>query len=508
MKQKKYLWTLYLIITTIVISIATQLYFNYKNYQKNKQQFINEVQISLDNATDVYYAELIKTAPIFADFFTDIDMDNILSVNMDKNSSNTNLTIVMDSIKGSSKKTVTSKLKSIGKKDSTEITVFLFDGIFKNKPNIKMDWESFDKKNDKSNYFKFPRKKSTDSIKFIRNISKLFHSITSDSLNFKKLDSIVKTEFYRKNIQLPYQLSYYRFNKLIASNKKIDTLNTIKTYSKSVYLKRNEKIELIYPNQTKTYVKKGLLGIFLSLILSIAIIASLFYLLNIIKKQKAIAEIRNDFISNITHEFKTPITTIGLALEGIKNFTEQGEKQKTKEYLDITNNQLQKLTVMVEKVLETSSLDSENLLLHKEPTDVIEIIEKITTKFRVSYPEKELKFTANTTKEILQLDSFHFENAINNILDNAYKYGGNLIKVTINSAIENTEITIYDSGSIPKAQRQKIFDKFYRIPQGNQHDVKGFGIGLYYAKKIIEKHQGTIKLVASKETTFKISIPK
>ncbi len=512
MKQKKYLYTLYLIITTIVISIVTQIYFNYKNYQKNRQQFINEVQISLDNATDVYYAELIKTAPVFDKLFTDIDTDEILSVSIDKNSTNASLTIVMDSTQQNSKKTFISKLnnKPIPKSDSTEITVYLFDGLFEGKSNMKMDWDSFDEKKGKSNtnYFKFPKGKATDSIKFIRNISKLFRSITNDSLNFKKLDSIVKTEFHRKNIQLPYQLNHYRFGKIIASNKKIDTLDTIRTFSKSIYLKRSEKIELIYPNQTKTYLKRGLLGILLSLILSIAIIASLFYLLNIIKKQKAIAEIKNDFISNITHEFKTPITTIGLALEGIGNFSEQEKKQKTKEYLDITNNQLQKLNVMVEKILETSSLDSKNLLLHKEPANVIELIEKIITKFKVSHPEKELLFNTNITKEILHIDIFHFENAMNNIIDNACKYGGNLIEIVINSAKENVIISISDSGNIPKNQKQKIFDKFYRIPQGNQHDVKGFGIGLYYSKKIIEKHSGTIELLATDKTQFKITIPK
>jgi len=470
MKQQKYLWTLYLIITTIVISIATQIFFNYKNYQKNKQQFINEVQISLDNATDVYYSELVKRE-------FKITKNNGLKK-----------TVAFTFFDNSEKSTNIDSLK------------ILSDSIF-NSLDVKIV-DSLILKKTKNGIIK-------DSIKIFEGMSSILISITQDDINLKKLKKIIGVELKRKKIKLPFKINHYLSNKLLKTSDSITTYkNPIKTTSKSTYLKENEKLEIEFPNQTKTYLKRGLLGILLSLILSIAIIASLFYLLNIIKKQKAVAEIKNDFISNITHEFKTPITTIGLALEGIKNFSDQGKKQKTKEYLNITNNQLQKLTVMVEKVLDTATLDSENLLLHKESINVIELIEKIITKYKISHPEKELTFSTNTTKEILQVDAFHFENAINNIIDNAYKYGGNLIEVVINSTKESVIINISDSGSIPKNQRQNIFDKFYRIPQGNQHDVKGFGIGLYYAKKIIEKHHGSIELLATDKTQFKITLPK
>jgi len=107
------------------------------------------------------------------------------------------------------------------------------------------------------------------------------------------------------------------------------------------------------------------------------------------------------------------------------------------------------------------------------------------------------------------LDPFHFENAISNLIDNAIKYGGNEIEIHINRVLDNLEITIADNGNqIEKNQREKIFDKFYRIPKGNTHNVKGFGIGLFYTKKIAEKHDGKIQLLPnSKNTIFKITLP-
>ena len=107
-----------------------------------------------------------------------------------------------------------------------------------------------------------------------------------------------------------------------------------------------------------------------------------------------------------------------------------------------------------------------------------------------------------------EVDPFHFENVITNLVDNAVKYGGDTIEVNLNSLLDATEITVADNGGkIDKNQREKIFDKFYRIPTGNRHDVKGFGIGLFYVKKIVEKHHGTIQLLPdSKNTIFKISL--
>ena len=214
-------------------------------------------------------------------------------------------------------------------------------------------------------------------------------------------------------------------------------------------------------------------------------------------------------ISNITHEFKTPITTVSTAIEAMNSFNILNDTTKTKEYLSISGNQLTKLSLMVEKLLETAILDSDKLMLQKETVDVVWLIEECVKKQAFVNSEKEISFSTNVKELLVRIDVFHFENAIANLIDNAIKYGGNAIEISVNAVLGSLEINVADNNKngIDRNQRDKIFDKFYRIPKGNTHDVKGFGIGLYYTKKIIEKHGGTISLESeTKNTVFKIKI--
>lgn len=217
---------------------------------------------------------------------------------------------------------------------------------------------------------------------------------------------------------------------------------------------------------------------------------------------------KNDLISNITHEFKTPISTVKVALEGIQNFNIENDPAKTKNYLQVSNNQLDKLQLMVEKLLETSTLDSDELQLEKEPVDLVALLQELVQKHQNLAPEKELIFQNEKSSITASVDIFHFENAINNILDNAVKYGGEKIEAKITSEAKQVRIQISDNGnSLNKAQEAKVFEKFYRVPKGNLHNVKGFGIGLYYTKKIVEKHGGSIVLDLKETTQFKINLP-
>jgi two-component system phosphate regulon sensor histidine kinase PhoR len=164
---------------------------------------------------------------------------------------------------------------------------------------------------------------------------------------------------------------------------------------------------------------------------------------------------------------------------------------------------------MVEKLLETAMLDSEQLVLKKETVDIVSIAEGVISRHQIFANKKKILFSTTLQPCYANVDVFHFENVISNLIDNAVKYGGNQIEMNINSVLNAIEITVVDDGNgIEKNQKERIFDKFYRVPKGNTHDVKGFGIGLYYCKKIIEKHMGTIRLTSDKkQTIFKITIP-
>jgi signal transduction histidine kinase len=222
-----------------------------------------------------------------------------------------------------------------------------------------------------------------------------------------------------------------------------------------------------------------------------------------------LAEVKNDLISNITHEFKTPIATIGVALESISNFNAIEDKEKTKKYINMSAAQLDKLNIMVEKLLETATLDSDNLELNKESIDLVELLNALVNRYKIQFPEKEFNTSFKVESLNSNIDVFHFENALNNILDNALKYGGDMISIDLATKEKSLDILISDNGNtLTKANKERIFEKFYRVPKGNTHDVKGFGIGLYYAKTIIDKHNGSIALELNNNlTTFKITLP-
>jgi two-component system phosphate regulon sensor histidine kinase PhoR len=347
--------------------------------------------------------------------------------------------------------------------------------------------------------------------------SKIVVSISNDSLDVVEVDSLLNEEFKRKQISLKSELSFFESDikrqvkriKDSLSKDKNENKFSLKAVSKSTFLPKGSVLELNYTNETRTILKRSLNGILISTILILAVISCLFYLLKIIKKQKQLAEVKNDLISNITHEFKTPIATIGVALESISNFNGIDDKEKTKKYISMSSEQLNKLNLMVEKLLETATLDSDNLELNKESVSINEILNSLLNRYGIQFPDKSFNLNMMVENLMAYVDVFHFENALNNILDNAVKYGGDIISITLFEKGKNFEITVADNGNnLSKANRDRIFEKFYRIPKGNTHDVKGFGIGLYYTKTIIEKHNGNINLDLSNNlTSFKISLP-
>jgi len=501
MNAKKQHWTLYFITATIVLTIAVQLYWNYNNYVDNKQRVKNEIQSSLDNAIDEYYTDLSKS-----NFFTSIDYDSI-------NSKSSFLKDFWNENINSSKSKVSIssiKISSDHKGDVSTIPKIL-DSIF---ITDTIEFEFNDKKVTSKTSTKYQSeikrfKINSDSLKFLKGIQSVVVALNNDEINFTRLDSIFTNQLSKKGIKTPHYLVLLeKDTKVGGSNKAEDIELSLFSNSKSTFLRPNQNLRAYYEDPTIEALKKSSTGILLSLLLSLSVIFCLIYLLKIISTQKELAEIKNDLINNITHEFKTPIATISTAIEAIESFNVTDNKEKTKQYAAISAFQLKKLHQMVEKLLETATLDSESLLLQKEPTNIVDLIAKITKKFEL-LTKKNINFTTNIDSKILKIDRFHFENAISNLVDNAIKYGGDSIEVTLNSVLNVTEISVADNGKgIDKSQQERIFDKFYRVPKGNTHDVKGFGIGLYYTQKIIEKHNGSINVSSSFDNTiFKLQIP-
>ena len=491
MNTQKYKWILYLIVITIITTIAIQFYWNFKNYEENKQRVTNEIQLSLDNAVEEYYSSLAKS-----NFFSILKNDDEQTLNSANNQpSNTPLSRLKNRVKAH---------KNIKSKLSISSIEFSSDENFSQE---NMDSLMLSSSKITSH---FNNKKATDSVKLVTTLKPILISFLEQNLDYNKIDSLIEQQLSKKGIALKTSFHHIKNDTLFKQTKDVALVDKqFSVTSKSTYLKDSEAFELYYSNPNFEALKRGFGGIFLSLLLSLLIISCLFYLLKIIQQQKELAAIKNDLISNITHEFKTPIATVSTAIEAIENFNVIDDKQKTQKYLTMSAVQLKKLHQMVEKLLETATLDSEQLMLKKETLDVVAMTEKLVNKYQLLSKNKTLIFSSNLQPIYLNIDVFHFENVISNLIDNAIKYGGSTIEIHINSILKSVEISIADDGDgIEKNQQEKIFDKFYRVPKGNTHDVKGFGIGLYYCKKIVEKHRGILVLSSNNnQTIFKITLP-
>ncbi|MGJ8547935.1 sensor histidine kinase [Winogradskyella wichelsiae] len=510
MNNKRYRWILYTIVVVIVATISIQVYWNYKNYQTNKQQLINDVQISLDKAVDDYYAALAERTTI----------GFILEGDQQKNAfeEGSELEKFFKTIDES--KNEFTNLDSLDKNTIEGITVFRgfkADSMSEahDKTHNPLSAEQFKLKIDSlKNNNKDVNLKNAEFL-----TSKVMISIKNDTLDVKAVEELIAIELERKNINVDFYLDYkdierdVNYFKVNASLPELDPNHMsddyLQTDTKSRFLPKGTFLTILFTNTTKAILYRILGGILISTLLVLAVISCLFYLLKIIKHQKQLAEVKNDLISNITHEFKTPIATISAALESISNFNAIDDKAKTKKYLNMSSEQLEKLNVMVEKLLETATLDSNNLELNTDHFDIVALLDALVSRYKMQFPNKTFKSHIQHESFNINADIFHIENALNNILDNAVKYGGEIISIELKTKKTNFEVLISDNdNSLTHENKHQIFDKFYRVPKGNTHDIKGFGIGLYYTKTIIDKHNGLIALVLNKNlTTFKITLP-
>lgn len=522
MKTKNFKFIIAFITLTIVATIGLQVFWNIKNYSENKRQLVNEVLNAFDNGIEYYYVEDVKND--FVAFVGDSTMKTNSFIDKIK------LDTVFKTKESQKEKAPTSekkltkiewKIHSIDiqnsdsidlKKDSLQLSIneaTKINGKTRESSPEKVKLNDI-KPSEIASISVFKGKKNSDSISKINDIAnRIVISMIRDSIDFKKLSRNLNQELKRKNITVNYTIYHLKSNKLFdqfSTNKK-EKLPLV-AESKSIYLPQNQQLKLAFSDPVVLILKRSLIEIMLSFLLSLSIISCLVYLLKVIQQQKKVDEIKNDLISNITHEFKTPITTIATAIEGIRSFNSENDVEKTNRYLDISGNQLKKLEVMVERLLETASLDTDQLTVKKEKTDVVPLLINCIEKHQLNHPQKTIVLHSDLSELVLNIDSFHIENVISNIVDNALKYGGDTIKVTLNSDQKTTSILIEDNGTgIDKNLKETIFEKFYRIPKGNIHDIKGFGIGLFYSKKIVEKHGGTLELVSnSNPTSFKITL--
>jgi two-component system phosphate regulon sensor histidine kinase PhoR len=331
------------------------------------------------------------------------------------------------------------------------------------------------------------------------------------------LEFLLRSEFEKRNIRVDFEYGVYDCSsekmkygdyvplqtaKEKVTNKKLPAWNHYAYY-----------FGVQFPNREAHLVNQLGIWSFSSFVLLIVIVFFA-YTLFIILKQKRLSEIQKDFINNMTHEFKTPISTIALSAEVLKDPNIVHQPERLLNYTTIIEKENSRLKQHVERVLQMARLDKEDIGLKKEVVNVHLLIQDAIKNTSHALHEKhgEVVCEFNATHYNMEADKLHLTNVFNNIIDNAIKYCRHTPKLVIRTTDtgKNISVEVQDNGiGISGENQKRIFQKFYRVPTGNVHDVKGFGLGLSYVKTIVEAHKGTIRVESElgKGCTFKICLP-
>ncbi len=269
-------------------------------------------------------------------------------------------------------------------------------------------------------------------------------------------------------------------------------------------------------SEYRPYLIKQMAPEILFALLLLLIIAAAFRMIYLnLRNQQRLTELKNDFISNVTHELKTPITTVSVAIEAMSNFNALKNPERTREYLDISRLELQRLSILVDKVLKMSRFEHGGIDLNPENLDLKGLVEEILLSMKLQFERRQARviFRSASAGVYLHGDRTHLTSVVYNLLDNALKYSPENpdIDVVLEEQDDSVSLAISDKGiGIPKEYQNKIFDKFFRAPTGDVHNTKGHGLGLSYVAKVIREHRGQIK-VESKPGSgacFTIQLPK
>jgi two-component system, OmpR family, phosphate regulon sensor histidine kinase PhoR len=254
--------------------------------------------------------------------------------------------------------------------------------------------------------------------------------------------------------------------------------------------------------------------ILLSLLLVAFTSISFLFLYRNLLAQRRLTLMKNDFISNITHELKTPIATVNVAIEALRNFDALQSPERTKEYLDISASELQRLSLLVDKVLKLSMFENKDIELQKSDFNLKELVEEVMHSMRLQFQKNKATISFKTAGEPFHIhaDRLHITSVIYNLLDNALKYGGSKpeIKVELAATPQEFKLRVEDNGiGISPEYANKVFEKFFRVPSGDHHNIKGYGLGLSYAAHVVHQHGGTISVDSQpgKGSAFTIKLP-
>lgn len=340
----------------------------------------------------------------------------------------------------------------------------------------------------------------------VKQISTNYYVVMVNSeIDASLLEFLLRSEFERRNIQADFEYGIYD-----CIHEKMVYGNYVKLSDKASKREQNPNLPkwadagyyfgVHFPNREAQILNQMGIWSFSTAVLLIVIVF-FGYTLFVILKQKRLSEIQKDFINNMTHEFKTPISTIAVSTEVLKDTNIIQQPERLLQYATIIENENRRLKQHVERVLQMAKLDKEDVGLKKEVVNLHELIQEVVQSIGLALREKQgsIQLNLSAVSANLQADKHHLTNVIFNLLDNAIKYCTDKPSITIRTELkgEVLSLTVEDNGiGISDENKRRIFQKFYRVPTGNVHDVKGFGLGLHYVKQIVEAHRGRITVTS------------
>jgi two-component system phosphate regulon sensor histidine kinase PhoR len=275
-----------------------------------------------------------------------------------------------------------------------------------------------------------------------------------------------------------------------------------------------ETLSIVIPDYKSVVMKQMRWMIFGVIFFTLIIITAFYVTVSTLLRQKKLSEIKNDFINNMTHEFKTPLATISLAVDAMRNEKVVYDREKSAYFSSIIKEENRRMNKQVETILQAALIDRQELQLKLQPLHVNDVIRRVMENFKLQLEEIHANVILQLEDgyDMAEADEVHFTNLISNLIDNAIKYSREKLMIRIQTlrAGKNISVRIEDNGiGMTKETQRRIFEKFYRAHTGNVHNVKGFGLGLSYVKSVIDAHNGRIKVESNigRGTAFTIEIP-
>ena len=337
-------------------------------------------------------------------------------------------------------------------------------------------------------------------------------------INFEQLDSVFYKQLRKRGVQSNPQLAVLKSDSTLTDIASPNFNLKDKEYIIPIFYDNNDRPQFLlasyFPDKKLSILGPIIPIIMLTLIFTIIIVSVFSLAIYYMQFQRSISEIKTDFINNMTHEFKTPIATINIASDALKNDKIVSDPDRIRYYADLIKQENKRMNTQVEMVLRMAKLERNQLDINPQDLNIEDVVRKCVSnhRFMINNSNGTIFEDYNATKNLVEGDAFHLENMINNVLDNARKYSGGKPDIIVKTYNEDdfVVIEIRDHGiGMSKAVLKKIFEQFYREETGNIHNVKGHGLGLAYVKKIAELHKGLVyaESEAGKGSVFFIRLP-